>query len=90
MTKQLINKGLELATKFDELATEFHVKSDTHEILSWEAIGIRTRVNDLMESNTDVSKGTRYNGFKWRGNLHKYHSDISEEVRSFYQEYYDE
>lgn len=83
MTKQLIDKGLELAAKLDELATEFHVKSDVHEIFSWEAVGIRTRVNDLIESNTDARKDTRYKGFNLGDNLHKYNLDISEEVCSF-------
>lgn len=88
MVMQLIEKGLSLAKALDAKASEYHVKSDANEVISWESVGIRTRINDLEKGNFEARKDSRYKGIEWGVRLHKYCPDLSESVRKFYIEYY--
>jgi len=89
MIKQLIEKGSVLADKLEKKASEYHVKSDANEKISWEAVGVRTRVNDLINGNINARKDTAFKGIEWGKELVKFSPDLSEEVCSFYKEYYE-
>ena len=88
MIDHLIEKGSELAAKLEEKASGYHVKSGTNELFSWEAVGIRTRVTALMEGDFEARKDSSYKDIEWGSKLHQYSPTLSEEVRSFYKEYY--
>lgn len=47
-THELAEVGLELADKLETLAKGFHVKSDAHDFLLWEAAIIKAKSEDLL------------------------------------------
>lgn len=85
---QLIEKGLTLSKALEAKALEYHPKSNAHESISWEAVGINTRVNDMRNGNTDARDDTKYKHIDWGATIQKYSPILAEAVRDFYKEYY--
>ncbi|WP_444930277.1 hypothetical protein ACJJIF_21435 [Microbulbifer sp. SSSA002] len=66
----LAETGNALALELDELSGKYHVKSDYHEILAWEADILRAKSQDLVE-NCGVSENLRVSTLisKWDESL---------------------
>ncbi len=86
----LIEQGLILIEALDKKASEYHIKSDVSEALSWELVGIRTRVNDLKEGNHESRKDQKYRDIEWDSRLGEYYPELASLVRNFYKRYYGE
>ncbi|TQV73904.1 hypothetical protein FLL45_13650 [Aliikangiella marina] len=46
---EIAKRGLSLASELDKLSKKYHVKSDIHEMLAWEADILRAKSRDLIE-----------------------------------------
>ncbi|MCP4323948.1 MAG: hypothetical protein GY787_19235 [Alteromonadales bacterium] len=85
---QLLEKGLSLVKDLNAEASKYSVRSTVHEILSWESVGVKTRVDDLKNGNVEARNDTRYENINWGERLVKYKPKLAGSVRDFYNEYY--
>ena len=85
---ELAEAGKILATELDDLSKGYHVKSDQHEILIWEADILRAKAQDLIEScglSENLQDSTLIS--KWGESLAKKIPLIATKVSSFHKEY---
>lgn len=84
----LAETGKILASELDELSRDYHVKSDQHEILIWEADILRAKAQDLIE-NCGLSENLQASTLisKWGDSLAKKIPVIANKVNSFHKEY---
>ncbi|WP_444942767.1 hypothetical protein ACJJIK_11020 [Microbulbifer sp. ZKSA006] len=85
----LIKEGRELLQNLKELASSYHVKSDMHEKLSWEAVGIGGMVGQLVSGSELTYSLTSSNLEKgWGRELVDSHPGLFKRVYKFRDAYY--
>lgn len=89
MIKHLITSGSILADSLVDRASEYPIKSDANEIFLYEAIEVRSRVDDLVNENVVARQDSKYKNIKWGVKLYKYSPELAELVSIFYKEYYE-
>ena len=77
-----------LAIEVDRLAGDYHVKSDQHEILKWEADILRAKAKDLSEG-CGLGEHLRDSALisKWGCNLANEIPEVATKVKEFHQDY---
>jgi hypothetical protein len=85
---ELSKIGNILAAELDKLSALYHVKSDQHEILIWEADILRAKAQDLIEKcglNENLNDSTLIS--KWGGGLATSIPEIANRVKEFHEQY---
>ena len=88
MSEDLINFGNTLAHELEAKALELHVKSSAHECFSWEAIGVRNRIESLKISDTKSRSDIKYKDVEWGLEIKEYSPELSKAVAEFYRKFY--
>lgn len=86
--REIANIGASLAVELDQLSAQYHVKSDEHDILSWEADIIRAKSKDILEScglNDSLKESTLLSA--WGENLAKKIPRITNKAKDFHAAY---
>lgn len=79
------SSGASLAAELDQLPAQYHVKSDEHDILSWEADIIRAKTKDILENcglNGNFRESTLLSA--WGESLVKEIPGIANKARDFH------
>lgn len=87
-SQEIADIGASLATELDQLAAQYHVKSDEYDILSWEADIIRAKSKDALE-NCGLIENLRESTLlsAWGANLAKRIPNIASRTRDFHASY---
>ena len=86
--EELSELGVLLAAELDQLATKYHVKSDEHEILVWEADIIREKSKDVLLRfglSENLKESTLLSS--WGMTLANKIPKITEKVKFFHSQY---
>ena len=86
--REIANIGASLAAELDQLSEQYHVKSDEHNILSWEADIIRAKTKDILEGcglSDNLRESTLLSA--WGESLVKEIPDIAKKARNFHVNY---
>lgn len=85
---ELAEAGKALAIEIDELSKKYHVKSDQHEILIWEADILRAKSQDLLnDSGLSENLQTSTLISSWGEGLAKNIPAVANKVIHFHKEY---
>ncbi|QKX17656.1 hypothetical protein [Microbulbifer sp. YPW1] len=85
----LIKEGRELLQNLEDLASSYHVKSDMHEKLSWETVGIGGMLSQLVSGSELTYSLISSNLEKeWGQELVDSHPDLFKRVYRFRDAYY--
>ena len=87
-SREMASFGASLAAELDQLSAQYHIKSDEHNVLSWEADIIRAKTKDALE-NCGLSDYLRESTLlsAWGESLAKKIPDIANKVRDFHAIY---
>ncbi|MNZ91793.1 hypothetical protein D3C78_1107880 [compost metagenome] len=86
--REIANIGASLVVELDRLSAQYHVKSDEHDILSWEADIIRAKSKDILENcglNDNLKESTLLSA--WGESLAKKIPNIANKARDFHAGY---
>ncbi|ACA88156.1 hypothetical protein [Shewanella woodyi] len=85
---ELSESGNKLAEEIDRLACDYHIKSDQHEILKWEASILWAKSKDLIEDCglLETLKDSTLLS-KWGSYLVKEIPEVAIKVEEFHQHY---
>ena len=82
--KTLVNIGERLVLDLEYHAAQYHVKSDSHEILSWGVVGVKGMVKQLLSDlplTYSLSDSTLLS--EWGDSLAGEHPDLANRVQEF-------
>ncbi|MCP4322305.1 MAG: hypothetical protein GY787_10740 [Alteromonadales bacterium] len=85
---ELSEYGNKLAEEIDRLACDYHVKSDQHEILKWEADILRAKSKDLVEGGgllENLKDSTLIS--KWGCKLANEIPEVATKAKEYHQHY---
>lgn len=85
---ELGEMGRMLAGELERRANNYHVKSDKHEILAWEAVGVRRMAEQLLgmeECTFDLASSDLFSS--WGENLVLDEPELSKKVELFREEF---
>ncbi|MCZ4324571.1 hypothetical protein [Pseudomonas anguilliseptica] len=87
-SQEIADTGASLAVEIDQLAAQYHVKSDEYDILSWEADIIRAKSKGALE-NCGLVENLRESTLlsTWGANLAESIPNIANKVRDFHASY---
>ncbi|MEZ8689232.1 hypothetical protein AB6D53_16495 [Vibrio splendidus] len=85
---EFVESGNVLAIELDRLACDYHVKSDQHEILKWEADILRAKSKDLIE-NCGLTEHLKSSALisKWGCKLANQIPEVATKVKEFHEHY---
>ena len=84
----LIVTGTMLVEELRQRASEFNGKSSQHDELSWEAVGVETRVNMLINDGYTAFRDESMENNSWGESLFVHSPEQGKKVVEFYQELY--
>ncbi|XPF95263.1 hypothetical protein ACM9HF_04415 [Colwellia sp. RE-S-Sl-9] len=85
---ELGNVGESLAEELEAHSNKYHVKSDKHEILAWEAVGVRgmaQQLLDLVKCTYELESSALFSS--WGESLVFEEFELSEKVKLFRKKY---
>lgn len=88
LKKDIILQGLKLALELEQLSKQYHVKSDKHEILGYEAHAIRGMAEEISRGDKpsfELLESTLLSD--WGSQLSNELPDAFTRVKAFRQEY---
>jgi len=87
-SRKIASIGASLAAELDQLSAQYHVKSDEHDILSWEADIIRAKSKDILE-NCGLSDNLRESTLlsAWGESLANKIPNVANKARDFHASY---
>jgi hypothetical protein len=85
---QIIIIGEQLAADLNKRADKFHPKSYHHEELSWEAIGIETRIKSFKNGDIQSIIQESEKSDLWEQEVLPHNPDLGERVVDFYKNLY--
>lgn len=85
---ELAQQGMELATELNEIQSRYHEKSDSNDILYYEALTLRAKSRDLLEDcGVKEELGQSAMLSAWGSQMAAALPDIANRVRRFHAEY---
>ena len=82
--ESLVRLGEQLHSDLSQQAKQYHVKSDAHEVLSWEAVGIATLIQALRDQSPLSEAQTESDLLSdWGKQLHFAHPELADRVSQF-------
>ena len=85
---ELAQQGIELADELNEIQGRYHEKSDSNDILHYEALTLRAKSRDLLE-DCGVNEDLAYSALlsTWGAKLAATLPDVASRVRKFHADY---